>query len=161
MNARTWNYILTTYLDTEAEESADKTKSEREVIAPKERWVFVSHDPGTSLPTTTSTRKYAHSIYSLVPDEHAETNSLYEKLVNLKYNTQFGTKQIVVFRYEPFLLHVEARNMDAAQEFIAVAVRGGVLPFLLVYDSDCCLLLFSRIKIIGSGTRKKTCYSFS
>jgi len=82
------------------------TSGAREVIPPKDRWVFVSHD--------------------MVPDEHTAASELYNKLQNMKLNTQFGKKQSVIFRYEPFILHVEARDTSAAQAFVAVAVRGGL-----------------------------------
>eukprot|EP01111_Echinosteliopsis_oligospora_P016344 TRINITY_DN6751_c0_g1_i2.p1 TRINITY_DN6751_c0_g1~~TRINITY_DN6751_c0_g1_i2.p1 ORF type:complete len:168 (-),score=42.33 TRINITY_DN6751_c0_g1_i2:8-511(-) len=44
----------------------------------------------------------------------------------MNFNSSFGSKQVVAFRFEPFLLHVECRNVETAQALSAVAWQTGL-----------------------------------
>lgn len=60
-------------------------------IPPKERWLLVSHDPIQDIPATSS--------------------ELFSRLNAMKFQVEVGSKQSVLFRFEPFLLHIEAKDI--------------------------------------------------
>eukprot|EP00026_Physarum_polycephalum_P014623 Phypoly_transcript_15160.p1 GENE.Phypoly_transcript_15160~~Phypoly_transcript_15160.p1 ORF type:complete len:272 (+),score=50.53 Phypoly_transcript_15160:58-873(+) len=89
--------------NSEIKEEKDEYNS---TVPPKERWLFVSHDP--------------------ISDVTAVANDLFERLRGMKFQTEIGSKQSVLFRFEPFILHIEAKDSQAAQELAALAYQNGL-----------------------------------
>jgi tRNA wybutosine-synthesizing protein 3 len=76
-------------------------------IAPKERWVFVTHD------SVNHVEEVTHTIFSKLIDKEF-------------YKKELGAKQLIIFRFEPFILHVEARNMSAAHALVSTCTQAGL-----------------------------------
>lgn len=60
-------------------------------VPPKERWLLVSHDP--------------------INDVNATAADLFARLKSMPFQQEIGSKQSVLFRFEPFILHIEARDI--------------------------------------------------
>lgn len=60
-------------------------------VPPKERWLLVSHDP--------------------ISDVNATATDLFSRLKAFPFQQEIGSKQSVLFRFEPFILHIEAKDI--------------------------------------------------
>ena len=74
--------------NSEVKEEKDEYNT---TIPPKERWLLVSHDPIHDVPTTAV--------------------DLYARLHAMRFQPEVGSKQSVLFRFEPFILHIEAKDI--------------------------------------------------
>eukprot|EP01135_Chromosphaera_perkinsii_P000848 Nk52_evm11s152 gene=Nk52_evmTU11s152 len=80
------------------------------------QWIFISHEDRIDLET-----KVDEEIFDGLKNTgfycDSEFDSVQDELLNMK--------SVATFKFEPFILHVQCRDIDAAQRFLACAISSG------------------------------------
>ena len=100
-------------------------------------WLFVSHDPISTTTTTTTTTSTTDDLDILLA--HKPRCSCADPLPS----TSSLVAPQIIFKFEPFILHTEARSLQHAQRLVSIGMASGFRNSgILISSSDRYMVAF-------------------